>query len=113
MDEVEHLGKTYSISYFVFQDDNFFGPGEAGQVRCRRIAKEILRRKLILRFFFCCRLNDVKQETFCLWQEAGLDAVGIGIETTQPESLRLFQKGLRRQEIYPTLELLDDSSDED
>lgn len=108
VDELEHLSVTFGINYFVFEDDNFFGPGYAGQERAINIAHEILRRKLSLRFFFCCRLNDIHRDSICALKEAGLDRIGIGVESTYPESLRLFQKGLRVEQIYPTLELLDE-----
>lgn len=108
VDELEHLSFTFGIKYFVFEDDNFFGPGFAGQERAINIANEILRRKLSIRFFFCCRLNDIRKESFCALKEAGLDRIGIGIESMHPDSLRLFKKGLEVEQIYPTLEFLDE-----
>jgi radical SAM superfamily enzyme YgiQ (UPF0313 family) len=108
VDELEHLATTFGIDYFVFEDDNFFGPGISGQERAKQIATELLRRKLRARFFFCCRLNDVKKDSFYALKEAGLDGIGVGIESTCPESLRLFHKGLLVEDIYPTLEFLDE-----
>jgi radical SAM superfamily enzyme YgiQ (UPF0313 family) len=108
IDELEHLSTTFGINYFVFEDDNFFGPGIPGQERAKQIAAELLHRKVGIRFFFCCRLNDIKKDSFYALKEAGLDGIGIGIESTCPESLRLFQKGLLVEDIYPTLEFLDE-----
>ena len=108
VDELEHLSVTFGINYFVFDDDNFFGPGNIGQERAVNIAQEILKRRLKVRFFFCCRLNDIRSDTFYALKEAGLDGIGIGIESTSQNSLRLFKKGLRVEQIYPTLELLDE-----
>lgn len=108
VDELQHLSTIFGINYFVFEDNNFFGPGNIGQERATNIAHEILRRKINIRFFFCCRLNDIRRDSLCALKEAGLDGIGIGVESTNPDSLQLFQKGLRVEQIYPTLELLNE-----
>ncbi len=108
VDELKLLKKKYKIHYFVFQDDNFFGPGGEGQQRAYKLAQTIIDRKLDIRFFFCCRLNDVQPETFTLLRQAGLVKVGIGIESLHQESLSLFEKAIDQQNIYPTMDFLNE-----
>jgi len=107
IDELQHLSDRYAIRYFMFLDENFFGPGEIGKERAKSIATEIIARKLKINYFFCCRINDVEEETFQLLKESGLDRVGIGVESMQGESLQLFNKGVRAEQIYPALKILD------
>jgi hypothetical protein len=108
VDEMEVLSEKFSLRYFIIQDDNFFPPGEAGLERARRFAHEILNRHLDVLFFFPCRISDVRQESFALLKEAGLDRVGIGVESMHDKSLRLFQKGIRPEAIPPALDVLND-----
>ena len=107
IDEMQRLSERYSINYFMFRDDNFFGPGKRGKERAKGIANEIMTRNLKIRYYICCRINDVEWETFKLLKESGLERVGIGVESTQGESLRLFNKGVKGEQIYPALEILD------
>jgi radical SAM superfamily enzyme YgiQ (UPF0313 family) len=107
IDEIQHLSERYSINYFMFRDDNFFGPGKRGKERAKSIANEIIARNLKISYFICCRINDIEWETFKLLKESGLERVGIGVESTQGESLQLFNKGVKVEQIYPALEILD------
>jgi hypothetical protein len=108
VDEIEDLAECFAIRQFVFQDDDFIGPGTKGQERARDIADEILRRGLTIRYFFCCRLNDVHPETMRYLQRSGLSGIGVSIESANQDSLRLLRKGLQAEAIYPTLALLEE-----
>ena len=102
-----HALGTFEIRRFAFLDDNFIGPGEAGQERAREIADLILRRGLHIEYFFCCRLSDVRRDTFERLKESGLEGVGMSVESMNQDSLNLLGKGLRADAIYPTLGLLE------
>jgi len=104
VDEMESLRDVFSVRSFVFQDDNFFGPGPAGQARARDLASEIIRRRLHVKYFAACRVNDVDADTFSLMKASGLSRVGIGVESLNQGSLSLFDKGYRVEAIYPALE---------
>ena len=108
VNEIESLSVKFGINHFVFEDDNFFGPGPAGQERGINIAREIIDRKLNIRFFFCCRVNDIQKDSLSALKTAGLYGIGIGIESTCPDSLKLFKKGFSKEQIYHALELLDE-----
>jgi hypothetical protein len=107
VDEIQELQETFGIRQFVFQDDNFIGPIREGQERARAIAREILGRGLRIRFFLCCRLNDVQARTLALLKESGLAGIGLSVESTNDESLRLLGKGIRAAAIEPTFGLLE------
>jgi radical SAM superfamily enzyme YgiQ (UPF0313 family) len=108
VDEMEWVAKDFGVRRFVFQDDNFFGPGQAGQARAREFAAEILRRHLQVEYFVTCRINDVDAGTFRVMKASGLTRLGIGIESLNQRSLTLFDKGYRVHAIYPALEVIND-----
>ncbi len=106
--ELRELVAKYQIRYFVFQDDNFMGPGRKGQERAQQIALEILHSDLKIQYSVCCRLNDIRADTFALLIESGLSRVAVSIESTNQESLDLLNKGLNAEDIYPTLKLIEE-----
>jgi radical SAM superfamily enzyme YgiQ (UPF0313 family) len=108
VDEMGSIAEAYGVHRFVFQDDNFFGPGRAGQARAREFAAEILHRKLEVEYFISCRINDVDAETFRVMKTSGLTRLGIGVESLNQRSLSLFNKGYHADAIYPALEVIND-----
>lgn len=107
VDELQELFETFHIKYFVFQDDNFMGPGPTGQERARQFATEILQRGLNIKYHICCRLNDIKADTIELLKESGLSRLAVSVESTSQESLNLLNKGIRAETIYSVLEDLE------
>lgn len=108
VEEIEELHNRFEISRFIFEDDEFFGPGPRGQVRAKEIATEILARKLKIEYFLCCRLNDIQVATLNRLKEAGLSGIGLSVESTNQASLNLLQKGIKVEAIYPTLQLIEE-----
>jgi anaerobic magnesium-protoporphyrin IX monomethyl ester cyclase len=108
VDELQRLSEAFELRQFVFQDDNFIGPGRAGQERVRAIAREILHRGLQIRYSICCRLDDVRSDTIQLLQESGLSGLGVSVESGNQASLDLLRKGMRVGVIHPTLALLEE-----
>jgi radical SAM family protein len=108
VDEMESIANGYGVHRFVFQDDNFFGPGRVGQARAREFAAEILRRHLQIEYFVTCRINDVDAATLAILKESGLTRLGIGVESLNQSSLSLFHKGFRVESIYPALQVISD-----
>ncbi|MGQ9454487.1 MAG: B12-binding domain-containing radical SAM protein [Armatimonadota bacterium] len=93
VDEMEHVLSVTGISYFVFSDDDFIGPGEKCRARAYAIADEIISRGLRVRFSFECRADEVDRDLFKRLMEAGLDAVFIGLESGSESQLERFRKG--------------------
>ena len=106
--EICELAEKFQIGRFAFQDDNFIGPGRSGQERAREIAAEFKRCKLPVEYYFCCRVNDVRRETFEELRDSGLRGVGISVESMNQESLNLLGKGLRADWIGGRLEVLEE-----
>lgn len=108
VDEMESFTQTSGVRRFVFQDDNFFGPGQSGQARARELAAEILDRRLKLEYFVTCRVNDVDAPTLRAMKASGLCRLGVGVESLNQRSLSLFSKGYRAEAIYPALEVVNE-----
>lgn len=107
VDEMEALIQKFEIQHFVFKDQCFFGPGAAGQERAKELAREILRRRLDVRYFMCCTLHDIRRDTIELLIKSGLGKIGLAVESLNQASHTLLGKGIRIKDIYPTLELIE------
>jgi radical SAM superfamily enzyme YgiQ (UPF0313 family) len=107
VDEIENLKNKLKIHYFVFADDNYMGPGIAGRKRARKIAKEILRRKLDIKYAVCSRINDIEAETLKIMKRSGLDRLGVSIESANQRALDLFKKQIKVEGIFDALNLLE------
>jgi radical SAM superfamily enzyme YgiQ (UPF0313 family) len=108
VNEIEQLCRAYGIRSFVFEDDDYLGPGRAGRERAAAIACELLCRKLRIDYCVACRLNDLDRSTLLLMKESGLSKLAMSVESTSQRALNLFKKGLRAEEIYPALAMLEE-----
>jgi hypothetical protein len=109
VDEMQTLMDVFGVHRFVFQDSNFFGSGKAGQKHARDFAAEILRRKLDVKYFVTCRVDDVEAQTIRTMKESGLACLGIGVESLNQRSLSLFGKRYDVYSIYQALDIICDS----
>jgi anaerobic magnesium-protoporphyrin IX monomethyl ester cyclase len=105
--EMEGLVESFQVRRFVFEDDDFIGPGAAGRDRALGIAGEIDTRKLNVEYSICCRLNDLNAGAMSALKASGLSVVGLSVESANQESLNLLRKGLRADAIYPALHMLE------
>lgn len=106
--ELRDLAIKFQVRHFVFQDDNFVGPGRAGQERARDIARGILESGLQITYSACCRLNDIRRDTLELLKQSGLNRLGVSIESTNQESLDLLGKGIRAETVPAALGMLEE-----
>jgi radical SAM superfamily enzyme YgiQ (UPF0313 family) len=106
--ELQELADKFHLKRFIFQDDNFMGPGRAGQERAQQIARLIMRSGLHIQYYICCRLNDIRSETIAQMKESGLSGMGVSVESMSQDSLNLLDKGIQSASIYPTLEVLEE-----
>lgn len=98
VDEIEYLVKTYDFHTFDFIDSTFEDPGKAGKLRIRRIAEEIIRRKLDIKYNCCFRSenwSDDDHDLLNLLVRSGLEKVNVGLEAGSNKSLILFNKRAR------------------
>jgi anaerobic magnesium-protoporphyrin IX monomethyl ester cyclase len=106
VDEMEHLRDAYGIKCFVFVDPEFIGAGRRGQERAVKLAREIVRRKLDVRFKIDCRADGVDWATMSLLKNAGLYSVEIGVESFDNRTLRMLNKKVTRQQNISALRCL-------
>lgn len=109
VDEIETLVRRFGTKIFVFNDDNFVGPGKVGKQRAYRIGEEILRRKLDILYAIPAAVNDVDRELFAFLKKTGLRSVFLGIESMLQRHLNLLNKHTtveQNEEAIRTLEEL-------
>jgi len=95
VDEMESVHKVNKGAVFYFYDQEFMGGGiPEGKDRAYKIAEEILKRNLKLRFSFLCRPDDVELNLFKHLKTTGLSSVFIGIESGSQKVLDRFRKGI-------------------
>jgi anaerobic magnesium-protoporphyrin IX monomethyl ester cyclase len=105
VNEMVHLAQS-GARYVHIVDDNFMGPGERGRWRAMNVASEIRARHLEISFDFDCRANDVEKGAFAKLQEAGLQRVGIGLESVLPRQLKLYRKGASVEQNLRAIDVL-------
>lgn len=101
-DEIYQLHERQKINYFYFADANFFGPGEYGKERAKKLSELLIKnclkssseRNESIGFGIECRANDVDEKTFSSLVHAGLKHVFLGIESGSQTSLNRFKKGV-------------------
>jgi radical SAM superfamily enzyme YgiQ (UPF0313 family) len=96
MEECAGLG----IREIVFYDDNLTHQRD----RVREMAELILERKLPLSWDARARVGDLDAETYQLCARAGLRRIHFGVETGDPELLRLLRKGITHQQARQAFE---------
>jgi radical SAM superfamily enzyme YgiQ (UPF0313 family) len=95
VDEVQDLQERYGFPGLNFQDDSFTSSAR----HVERICREILRRKLNLRWYCSLRVDNVSRDMLALMKEAGCVALGYGIETGSDRLLREIRKGISTEQI--------------
>lgn len=88
--EIDTVMSDHGVTDFYFTDPNFFGPGEQGQERARRLASLLKPRNI--RFGIEGRVNDIHDETIAALVEAGLRHILVGLESGRDDSLRRMNK---------------------
>lgn len=106
VDELEFINNNYKVLMFKFVDDSFFGPGKEWKDRAFKIADEIIKRKLKIRFRISTRANNVDYDIFKELKKAGLYAVSIGIESGVQRALNTFKKGVTVEQNKKALSIL-------
>lgn len=108
VEEIEFLHRRYGVRSFIFVDNLFMGPGQAGRERAYLIAQEIKKRQLRIEFGIYCRANETERESLSYLKEAGLTEVYIGVESMSQRMLDFLRKGTTVEENRQALETLDD-----
>jgi radical SAM superfamily enzyme YgiQ (UPF0313 family) len=107
VDEIEGLVHDYAVETILFWDDNFMGPGERGRDAAESLAREMLRRRVNVRFALECRVTDVDLDLFRHLREAGLSRVFLGVEAVTERQLGFFNKKVTVEDSLRALRLIE------
>jgi anaerobic magnesium-protoporphyrin IX monomethyl ester cyclase len=94
IDEIEHIVQNYGVRYFSFSDNSFEDPG----INCKRvqeIAEAILKRNLNICYFINLRADfhrKASDELVKLLRQSGLFSIYVGIEASNDEDLKVYNK---------------------
>jgi radical SAM superfamily enzyme YgiQ (UPF0313 family) len=106
VDEMEMLYHTYGVRFFVFNDDEWFPPGEARLKRVDDLEGELRRRRLDVMLSIKCRADDVEEGLFRRLREMGVVRAYVGVESGSDHSLRTLNKHTTVAQNRHALEVL-------
>ncbi|OGF46359.1 hypothetical protein A2533_02750 [Candidatus Falkowbacteria bacterium RIFOXYD2_FULL_35_9] len=106
VDELEYLNKTFGVSVIKFQDDELFGPGQAGIDRVIGISDLIIKRGLKLHLMALCRADDIREDVVIKMKKAGFERLLVGMETLDDYTLKKFNKQVSSGQIKEAIRKL-------
>lgn len=95
VDEIEFLQKKYGFKGVNIYDDSFTSDKE----HVSKICREILKRKIKMRWYCRLRVNNVSLELLRLMKKAGCVALGYGVEIGSDRLLKIMKKGVTTEQI--------------
>jgi len=90
VDELEYLNKTYDADHFTFYDDTF----TVNQSRTEEMCKEIMNRKLKIKWNCETRVDMVTKELLLKMRAAGCSDVWFGVESGSQRVIDAMGKGI-------------------
>ena len=93
-EEMEYLEKSFGVREIVFFDETF----TIGKRRMRKLAEEILRRDLSVKFNIRARVDTVDREVLTLLKRAGLRSIHMGVEAGTNRLLKIMNKQITREQ---------------
>lgn len=106
--ELEELNSIYNIDEFMIIDDNFTLSGEIGRRRVEEWKEELKNRDLKILLSISDRVDNIKREIYKELYEIGVRQVMVGIESTNKEILKYFNKGITFEDIQSSVNILND-----
>lgn len=104
VDEIEKWVKELGITHFFFMDSNLTLKKDQVNGLCR----EIIRRNLKITFEGWTRANLVDREILSLLKEAGLIRISYGIESGDPEILKIIRKEVSQEDMLKAFKMTDE-----
>ncbi len=95
VDEIELLQKNYGVVFFNVIDSSFEDPGKIGLERMDEFCNEIINRKINASFKIHLRVETaykLDDNFFLKIKEAGVDVIGIGVESGIKKELDAYRK---------------------
>jgi anaerobic magnesium-protoporphyrin IX monomethyl ester cyclase len=102
VDEIEEIAGS-GADLLAFNEDNFV----VDLARSMAIMREIARRKIGLRLLLQARVDALNEEILTAFQEAGVWALILGIESATQEILDYYQKGITVEQVERAVRLAD------
>ncbi len=106
VDEMELLYDDYGVRFFIFNDDEWFPPGQARFARINQLEHELARRGLSVIMSIKCRADDVEEELFRRLGDMGVVRAYVGVESGSEHSLRTLNKKTSVAQNRHALEVL-------
>jgi hypothetical protein len=94
------------VRFFIFNDDEWFPPGNARTQRIADLEHELKWRKLDLIMSVKCRADDVDENLFCRLLDLGVVRAYVGVESGSDHSLRTLNKKTTVAQNRRALEVL-------
>ncbi len=103
-DEIEWLYRTHNIRFFTLADEN----PTTSKTIWQALLENVAARNLPIHFFATIRATDIVRDTniLPLYRAAGLLYILMGIDATDPETIRLIRKGSTTRQDYLACQLL-------
>ena len=106
VDEMEMLYHKFGVRFFIFNDDEWFPPGNLRWQRLDDLESELRRRNLDVIMSIKCRADDVEAAMFRRLVDLGVVRAYIGIESGSEHSLRTLNKKTTVAQNRRALEVL-------
>jgi radical SAM superfamily enzyme YgiQ (UPF0313 family) len=102
VDEMEYYGDRYHIKVFSVVDDNF----SVDKDRANRICDLILEKDLRIQFLLGqgIRADNIDRALFIKMKQAGCPIVAMGVETTNPRTMKALRRGIKLERIAQSIE---------
>jgi len=95
VDEIEEVYTCCNIRAFDFRSQAF----AYNRKRALEICKELMRRKLDIRWMCESRVDEVNRELLEIMKKAGCQRIHFGVETGDPEILKIAKLGVKLETI--------------
>lgn len=103
VDEIAHIAENFpQIKVLQIADDTF----TLDLLRAIEICREIIRRKIKMRFLCSARIKPASVELFEIMEKAGFEAIGFGLETGSEKLLESIHKSITCDDVVKTFEML-------
>lgn len=102
VEEMEYYGDRYHIRVFSVVDDNF----SVDKARAHAICDLILKRDLNIQFLLGqgIRADNIDRDLFVKMKQAGCPIVAMGVETTNPKTMKALRRGIKLERIAQSIE---------
>ena len=104
VDEIEYLNKVRNINVFGFKGQTF----SYNKKHAMEICTEIVKRKLDVTWFCESRVDEVNRGLLERMKEAGCRRIHFGVETGDPETLKIAKPGVKLETIKKAFSLAKD-----